>query len=84
MQVGDVIHLDGLKAEYSLFGRDRFSACTLPDGDYVIVGFEDDYVNLAWSEAGGGHRGSTDIAWKERPSVRVNPAPKCSWKLSRG
>ncbi len=54
MQVGDVVHLDGLKAEYSLFGRDRFCACTLPDGDYVVVGFEDEYVNLAWSEAGGG------------------------------
>ena len=47
MQVGDVVHLDGLKAEYSLFGRDRFCACTLPDGDYVIVGFEDEYINLA-------------------------------------
>jgi len=54
MHVGDVVHLDGLKAEYSMFGRDRFCACTLPDGDYVIVGFEDDYINLAWSEAGGG------------------------------
>lgn len=53
MQVGDVVHLDGLKAEYSLFGRDRFSACTLPNGDYVIVGFEEKYVKLAWSDAGG-------------------------------
>jgi hypothetical protein len=53
MQVGDVIHLDGLKAEYSLFGKDRFSACTLPSGDYVIVGFEEKYVKLAWSESGG-------------------------------
>ncbi len=37
MQIGDVVHLDGLKAEYSLFGRDRFSSCTLPDGDYVCT-----------------------------------------------
>ena len=53
MQVGDVIHLDGLKAEYSLFGKDRFSNCTLPDGDYVVVGFEDSYTKLAWSDAAG-------------------------------
>jgi hypothetical protein len=53
MEVGDVIHLDGLKAEYSLFGKDRFSNCTLPDGDYVIVGMEDSYVKLAWSDPGG-------------------------------
>jgi hypothetical protein len=53
MQIGDVVHLDGLKAEYSLFGRDRFSACTLPEGDYVIVGIEEGYVKLAWSEFGG-------------------------------
>jgi hypothetical protein len=53
MRIGDVVHLDGLKGEYSLFGRDRFCACTLPDGDYVIVGFEDGYVKLAWSEVSG-------------------------------
>lgn len=53
MQIGDVIHLDGLKAEYSLFGRDRFSTCTLPNGDYVILGFEEGYVKLAWSEGTG-------------------------------
>lgn len=53
MEVGDVIHLDGMKAEYSLFGKDRFSNCTLPDGDYVIVGVEDSYVKLAWSDPGG-------------------------------
>ena len=53
MQVGDVVHLDGLKAEYSLFGRDRFSSCTLPDGDYVVVGFEGGYVTLAWSDGSG-------------------------------
>lgn len=53
MEVGDVIHLDGLKAEYSLFGKDRFSNCTLPEGDYVVVGFENGYVNLAWSDPEG-------------------------------
>lgn len=53
MEVGQVIHLDGQKAEYSHFGKDRFSTCTLPDGDYVILGFEDSYVKLAWSDATG-------------------------------
>lgn len=53
MQIGDVIHLDGLKAEYSLFGRDRFSTCTLPNGEYVILGFEEGYVKLAWREGAG-------------------------------
>ena len=53
MQIGDIVHLDGLTAEYNLFGRDRFSACTLPDGDYVIVALEGNHVKLAWSDAGG-------------------------------
>jgi hypothetical protein len=53
MEIGDVIHLDGIKAEYSLFGKDRFSACTLPDGNYHILGFENDYVRLAWSDPDG-------------------------------
>jgi hypothetical protein len=53
MQVGDVIHLDGLKAEYSLFGKDRFSNCTLPDGNYVILSVEDEYIKLAWSDSDG-------------------------------
>ena len=53
MEVGDVIHLDGIKAEYSLFGKDRFSNCTLPDGDYVIIGIGDGYVKLAWSDTDG-------------------------------
>jgi hypothetical protein len=53
MRVGDIIHLDGEKAEYSLFGKDRFSACTLPNGDYVVLGFEDEYIKLAWSDVGG-------------------------------
>jgi hypothetical protein len=53
MQVGQVIHLDGLKAEYSLFGKDRFSNCTLPEGFYVVTGFEEDYINLAWSDRDG-------------------------------
>jgi hypothetical protein len=54
LQVGEVIHLDGQRAEYSLYGRDRFSACTLPDGDYVVLGFEENYVKLAWSDSDGG------------------------------
>ena len=53
MQIGDVIHLDGLRAEYNFFGRDRFSACQLPDGDYVIVALEDNNIKLAWTDAGG-------------------------------
>jgi hypothetical protein len=53
MRIGDVIHLDGLSAEYSLFGRDRFSTCTLPDGDYVIVALEDTHIKLAWTDASG-------------------------------
>ncbi len=53
MQIGDIIHLDGLRAEYNRFGRDHFSACTLPDGDYVILGFEGDHLKLAWSDASG-------------------------------
>jgi hypothetical protein len=53
MQIGDVVHLDGLKAEYSLFGRDRFSMCTLPNGDYVVLGFDEGYVKLAWSDETG-------------------------------
>jgi hypothetical protein len=53
MQIGQVIHLDGLKAEYSLFGKDRFSNCTLPDGDYFVMGLEDDYIKLAWSDQTG-------------------------------
>jgi hypothetical protein len=53
MQIGDIIHLNGLRAEYNFFGRDHFSACTLPNGDYVILGFEDNHVKLAWSDASG-------------------------------
>jgi hypothetical protein len=53
MRVGDVVHLDGLKAEYSLYGRDRFTTCTLPDGNYVVLDIEDSYVKLAWSDFGG-------------------------------
>ena len=66
MQVGDVIHLDGLKAEYSLFGKDRFSNCTLPDGDYVVVGFEESYIKLAWSDPAG------QPSRKHRYRIRVN------------
>lgn len=53
MQVGDIIHLDGQRAEYSRFGKDRFSSCTLPNGEYVVVGFEENYVSLAWTDSDG-------------------------------
>jgi hypothetical protein len=53
MQIGDIIHLDGVKAEYNIFGRDRFAACTLPAGDYVIVALEDNHVKLAWTDSSG-------------------------------
>lgn len=53
MRIGDILHLDGLKAEYNRFGRDQFSACTLPDGNYVIVALEDNHVKLAWTDASG-------------------------------
>jgi hypothetical protein len=53
MQIGDIIHLDGLRAEYNLFGRDSFSICILPAGDYVIVAFEDSHVKLAWADSSG-------------------------------
>jgi hypothetical protein len=53
MQIGDVLHLDGVKAEYDMFGRDRFTACVLPDGDYVIVALDANHVKLAWTESDG-------------------------------
>lgn len=69
MQVGDIIHLDGQRAEYSRFGKDRFSSCTLPDGRYVIVGFEGDYVSLAWSEADG------RVSRKHRYRIEMSEVP---------
>lgn len=53
MKVGDVIHLNGIKAEYRLFGKKSFRGCIMPDGDYVVLGFEQGHVNLAWQEADG-------------------------------
>jgi hypothetical protein len=53
MRIGDIVHLDGLKAEYSLYGKDRFTTCTLPDGNYIIVGIEESYIKLAWSDIRG-------------------------------
>jgi len=53
MRIGDILHLDGVRAEYNLFGRDRFSACILPDGDYVIVALDASHVKLAWTGADG-------------------------------
>jgi len=53
MRGGDTIHLAGLRAEYTHYGRDRFTPCTLPNGEYVIVGFDDAYVKLAWKNTTG-------------------------------
>jgi hypothetical protein len=53
MEAGDTIHVKGIKAEYRLFGNASFYGCILPAGDYVIMGFERDYVNLAWIETDG-------------------------------
>ena len=53
MKIGDILHLSGLKAEYSLFGKDRFSTCTLPDGDYVITEIADRHLGLAWTDPDG-------------------------------
>lgn len=53
MKVGDVIHLNGIKAEYRLFGKKSFRGCIMPDGDYVVLSFEEGHVNLAWQEADG-------------------------------
>lgn len=53
MEAGDTIHLKGIKAEYRLFGKTSFLGCTMPRGDYVILGFEQSHINLAWIEADG-------------------------------
>ncbi len=53
MQIGDTVHLGGQKAEYSRFGKDGFSSCILPEGTYVVIGIDDDYINLAWREVDG-------------------------------
>ena len=53
MEKGDVIHLKGIKAEYRLFGKKTYSQCILPDGDYIVLGIEDGFVNLAWSDTQG-------------------------------
>lgn len=53
MEAGDTIHLKGIKAEYRLFGKTSFLGCIMPDGDYVILGFEQRHISLAWREADG-------------------------------
>jgi hypothetical protein len=53
MEAGDTIHLRGIKAEYRLFGKESFRGCILPDGDYVIMSFEQGHINLAWRETDG-------------------------------
>ena len=46
MQIGDVIHLDGLKAEYNFCGRDRFSACTFPTATIKLSLWRTNISNL--------------------------------------
>jgi hypothetical protein len=53
MQVGDIIHLNGIKAEYRLHGKSGSYGCIMPDGDYVVLKFEQGHIHLAWREAGG-------------------------------
>ena len=53
MEAGDTIHLKGIKAEYRLFGKTSFLGCIMPDGDYVILSFEQHHINLAWRAADG-------------------------------
>ncbi len=53
MEIGDIIHINGIKAEYRLYGKRSFSGCIMPDGDYVILDFEQGHTFLAWREAGG-------------------------------
>lgn len=53
MEAGDTIHINGIKAEYRLFGKTSFHGCIMPDGDYLVLSFEQDHVNLAWRETDG-------------------------------
>ena len=53
MEAMQVIHLKGIKAEYRRFGKVSFHGCIIPDGDYVVLSFEQDYINLAWREPDG-------------------------------
>ena len=53
MKIGDVIHLNGIKAEYRLHGKKSFHGCVMPDGDYVVLDFEQGHTHLAWRDGGG-------------------------------
>jgi hypothetical protein len=53
MEAMQVIHLNGVKAEYRRFGKTSFHGCIIPDGDYVVLSFEQDHINLAWKEPDG-------------------------------
>ncbi len=53
MKIGDIIHLNGIKAEYRLHGKQSSYGCIMPDGDYVVLEFEQGHTHLAWREAGG-------------------------------
>lgn len=53
MEAMQVIHLNGIKAEYRRFGKVSFHGCIMPDGDYVVLSFEQGHINLAWREPDG-------------------------------
>ncbi len=53
MEAGHTIHLKGIRAEYRLFGKASLHGCIMPDGEYIILSFEQGHVNLAWRDADG-------------------------------
>ncbi len=53
MKAGNTIHINGIKAEYRLYGKKAFRGCIMPDGDYVVMSIERDHVNLAWKQTDG-------------------------------
>jgi hypothetical protein len=53
VEIGDIIHLNGIKADYRLYGKKSFHGCIIPDGDYVVLDFEQGHTHLAWREVGG-------------------------------
>ena len=53
MKAGDILHLNGIRAEYKLYGKKGFRGCIMPDGNYIVLSFEQGFVNLAWQEIDG-------------------------------
>jgi hypothetical protein len=53
MNAGNTIHINGIRAEYRLYGKKAFNGCIMPDGDYVVMSIERGHVNLAWKETDG-------------------------------